>query len=97
MSVFAVCLSGESAAASVDRLKERYPEPEHYQISERFCLVRSNSISQYVSESVGLGGGGPNAPTGIVFRLTPAYAGFESRSLWEWLQLVESNGSWRRV
>ena len=88
MSVFMVCLSDGPLAELADRIKSNYPD--RFKLSQRVYLVRSNSISDYVAQNVGVKGPDRiDESTGIVFKLGPAYAGFHSRSVWEWLSLGE--------
>ena len=89
MPVFAVILTGESVDGPVQRIKERYPTPEeHYEMSRRFHLLRADSITKWVADHLGLSGENPERQTGVVFRLNAAHAGFDDRSLWEWLDLA---------
>ena len=87
--IFAVVLTGGSVDGPVQRLKERYSaSEEHYEMSQRFHLVRADSISKWVADHLGLSGENTEGPTGVVFRLNDEYSGFNDRSLWEWLDLA---------
>lgn len=86
--VFLVCLSGGPIEELADLLRARYPEPDHYQLSKRAFLVRADSISDWVADSIGIKSDDRiEGATGVVFRLRGSYAGFFERSVWEWLDL----------
>ena len=90
MSVFAVYFSSDIFDESTQRLKDSYPGSQHYQISDRFYLVRvSDAIARTVADDVGLEGQNLEGPTGVVFKLNASYAGFEDRAVWEWLNLAQ--------
>ena len=88
MPVFAVMLTGESVDGPVQQIQERYPTAEeHYEMSRRFHLVRADSITKWVADHLGLSGENAEQQTGLVFKLEGGHAGFDDRSLWEWLHL----------
>ena len=95
MTAFAVFLEDHSLKVHSqisERIRSQYPgTTEHFKLSDNLYLVRSDSIADAVARAVGIKGDDliENA-TGIVFRLNTAYAGFASRSIWEWLELAES-------
>lgn len=87
MAVYAVHLSGEAIEASAERLRDQYPENCHYQLSERFYLVTSKGLSRDVARDLGFTS--ETGDAGAVFKLNAAYAGWDSRAMWEWLATVE--------
>ena len=91
MAIFSVHLSGEIEATAA-RIKERYPTPGHYQLSDSLYLVRGDTIAQDVAKTVGIleEDDEPLASArGVVFKLNAAYAGWDRRAIWEWLTLGE--------
>lgn len=90
MPVFVVHLSGDSEETS-ERLAEHYPKPGHYEIADDLFLVRANAIAETVAQEIGIKGDKrPDGAGGVVFKLNDAFAGYESRSLWEWLDLEDA-------
>jgi hypothetical protein len=90
MAVFAVHISEDPPDEIVESLKKHYPKPDHYKLSKRMYLVRSDSIAETLAENIGIDGeGGEDSPTGVVFKLNAAYSGFENRAVWEWLSKAE--------
>ena len=87
MAVFAVHLSGDAVEDQAKRLREAYPRPQSYRVSERFYLVRSEDISSGVAEKLGLTD--TENQSGAVFKLNRAYAGWDKRTMWEWMALGE--------
>lgn len=91
MAVFAVHYEDDedlgSILTSVTQLQEAYPQ--HFGLSERLFLVRSDGTAENVAKSVGIFEGESGA-SGIVFKLNAAYWGFAKRSVWEWLAAAES-------
>ena len=95
MTVFAVFLQEnpiEVHSQISERIRSQYPgTTEHLKLWDNLYLVRSDSITDAVARAIGIKGDDAieNA-TGVVFKLNSAYAGFASRSIWEWLALAES-------
>ena len=90
MSVFAVHISGDPPDETVENLKKHYPKPNHYKLSGRTYLVRSDAIAETLAKNIGISGEtGADSPTGVVFKLNAAYSGFENRAVWEWLSQAE--------
>lgn len=87
MAVFAVHLSGDTPAEQARTLEKVYPGDEHYRVSDRFYLVRTDSITRTVAAEVGLVGTGES---GAVFKLNASYYGYDSRAMWEWLDEAAS-------
>lgn len=81
MAVFAVHLSGDDPVEQAETLRSVYPGDAHYQVSDRFYLVRTDSISRTVAATIRLESG----RSGAVFKLNDSYFGWESRAMWEWL------------
>ncbi len=87
MRVFAVVLN-EANPDVASRIEAKYPD--HYKWSDTFFLVTSDAIAETVAIAVGIKGDDRvEASRGVVFKLDKAYSGYSSRSLWEWLTLVE--------
>ena len=96
MATFVVWLSGDDIQTQVANLEKQYPEPEHYKIRDGLYLVRGDELAEGVAENVGIGPSASADPadatlhTGAVIKLNAAHAGWERRTLWEWLQLALS-------
>lgn len=89
MSVFAVHVSSDPPAPVARRIEEKYPGTGHHKVSERFYLVRADTLAHTLAEDLGIRGKGPSEFSGVVFRLNAAYAGFDDPAIWEWLSLAE--------
>lgn len=83
MPVFAVVLR-EPNQQVLDRVDEEYPDS--FRLSSTFVVVASDDLTEQVATKAGIKGDG-QAPdvSGAVFLLGGPYAGFTTRSLWEWL------------
>lgn len=90
MATYAVHLSGENIEDPTTRIREAYPEPQHYRVSERFYLVRADAPSQAVAEKLGFTD--TEQQSGAVFKLNRAYYGWDKRTMWEWMALGERSG-----
>ncbi|MCY4162778.1 MAG: hypothetical protein OXE93_00960 [bacterium] len=91
MAVFAIHITDDPTNSAKSKLEKHYQEPLHYQIAENSYLIRSNSIAQTLAETIGIdGSAGETGPKGVVFKLNAAYAGFNDRSIWEWLSEAEN-------
>ena len=87
MPTFVVHLSDENIESQASRLRERFPEPQHYLVSERIYLVRADAPSRTVADRLGFNY--TTGQRGAVFKLTWAYAGWDNRAMWAWLALGE--------
>ena len=87
MNVFGILLQDPEGRV-VEQLRQKYGDSRLYQISETTTLLRTTELAEDVAIAAGIKGEERFA-TGIVFKLNRAYAGYASRSLWEWLQLAE--------
>lgn len=89
MAVFAVHLSGDDVEAQAERLLAKYPGSKHFRVSERFYLVRADVLSNEVADRLGFdpdtASDRPDAGAGSVFKLNTSYAGWDKRTMWEWL------------
>ena len=88
MNVFAVLIN-EPDDRVLEQLKERYGTENLYLVNTTAILLRTAGLADDIAVSAGIKGGDRFA-TGVVFKLNRAYAGYTARSLWEWLQEVES-------
>ncbi len=71
-------------------IKERYPEC--YEFSDTVFLISQDSLTETIAQEVKIKGDDRiEAATGAVFKLNGAYAGYASRSLWEWLEKTEGS------
>lgn len=87
MSMFAIILR-ETNDEVAKRVREKYPTA--YEMTETCFLVQSDFIAENVAVSVGIKGEDRiGEASGVVFRLNGHYAGFTSRSLWDWLSQAE--------
>ena len=68
------------------RVTELYPSA--YEHNPQIFFVRSNEVSEVVASKLRIKGEDRNA-TGAVFKISSAYSGYTSKSLWEWLDLDE--------
>lgn len=59
----------------------------HHSINNVF-FVASRHTAEEISKSIGITKK-EDGCTGAIFKLSPAYAGYSSRSLWDWLGQVE--------
>ncbi len=87
MSVFAIVLKKANAQVT-EQIAKAYPE--HYQYSNTFFLVESDTLAESFAVSVGIKGEHQiESASGAVFELTQAYSGYTTRSLWDWLSRTE--------
>lgn len=88
MRIFAVHISDDSPVEVANRLRVRYPAPQHYELSGRFFLVSDETISEFIAENIGIKGDNrTDNGRGAVFGLNGEYSGFDNRAIWEWLEL----------
>ena len=87
MNSFAVILR-EPNPRTLDRLHEEYESANVYTLNDLTFLVRTKQLAEAVSMAAGIKGTDRFA-TGVVFKLNRSYAGYTSRSLWEWLREEE--------
>ena len=93
MAVFAVHISADPPTGCAEQLEKSYPKSEHYKLSDRVYLVRSDGLARTIAQNAGIagaGGDGPESPTGAVFKLNAARWGFDNQILWEWLATAEN-------
>ncbi|MGI9250233.1 MAG: hypothetical protein ACR2PR_03430 [Pseudohongiellaceae bacterium] len=75
-------------AEIIKNIKKRYPT--HYPVGNNNYLVRSKEVAAQVANNVGLKGDDKvDDATGVVFKLNTTYSGYESSSLWDWMELEE--------
>ncbi len=87
MPIFAITLK-EPNPEVVELITKEYPDC--YQLSDTVFLVSQNTVSETIAKTVGIKGEDRiESALGAVFRLNGAYAGYASRSLWEWLGEME--------
>ena len=88
MSVFAVVLREPNE--EVSRRLEAQFSSNHFVLSPTIAVVSTRKLSTDVATLLGITGEGriPDVK-GVVFKLQNAYAGYESRDLWEWLEMQE--------
>jgi len=90
MRIFAVALDNDGAASAEevnDRLKSR--GASFHRLSSTVFVVAADLLSDQIAELAGIKGDDRlQSATGVVFRID-SYAGFASRSVWEWLGRVE--------
>ena len=73
-------------------IKERYSEC--YEFSDTVFLISQDSLTETIAQEVKIKGDDRiEAATGTVFKLNGAYAGYASRSLWEWLEKAEKSNN----
>ena len=87
MQIHAIILTKANTAVA-NRIAERFPE--HLPLNGQCFLVRSKDISDKIAHEVGIKGEERIEDAfGVVFKLSETYAGYASRSLWEWLTTEE--------
>ena len=87
MSIFVVALRQENAEVE-KRIVDHY---RSYKMSPTCILVASEDLSEEVATRIGIKGQARiETALGAVFRLNGAYSGFTKKSLWEWINKVES-------
>ncbi|MCY4031013.1 MAG: hypothetical protein OXF05_02715 [Hyphomicrobiales bacterium] len=59
-------------------------DPNAYEHDPRIFFVRSDEVSQTVAVNLKIKGEGRDT-AGAVFKISSAYSGYTSKSLWEWL------------
>lgn len=89
MRVFAVVLN-EANEEVAERVREAYPDPNNYPMSDTVFLITADALTKTVATVVGLRGEERIADAhGVVFRMSGAYSGYTSRTLWDWLERAE--------
>ena len=82
MNAFVVVFTEPSAEAGA-HLKGKFSDS--YELVENTVfLVRSDELSSDVAIKAGIKSE-PRVSTGAVFKMNHAYAGYTSKTLWEWL------------
>ena len=85
--VFAIVLNDPNEAVA-ERISAKYPGA--FKLSDTFFLVSGKTISAHIAAAVGIKGVDRIEDVlGVVFKLNDSYSGYNSRSLWEWLNQVE--------
>ena len=79
--VFVVILEKPNSE-SRKRLEEAYHDL--YTLNDTVSLVRAPGLSQAVAVTAGIKGK-DRFVNGVVFKLKPAYSGYTSPTLWDWL------------
>ena len=85
MSVYAIVLLEENREVE-NRIRTHFPD--HYKYSPSFFLVEADILTEEVAITVGIKGENrvENA-SGFVLKLEEfTYAGYTTRSLWEWFK-----------
>lgn len=59
-----------------------------YQLSGQAFLVRTKDLAETVAITAGIKGD-DRVVSGVVFKLNTIYAGYTSRTLWDWLSEAE--------
>lgn len=86
MRIFAVFVDGEIGDKIANRIEELYSD-RHFRIDDNFFLIASDELTDSVSEKLLEEDGDELFYTGVVFSLNGSYAGYETQSLWDWLEL----------
>jgi len=84
MNEYAVMLR-EPDDRVLERLDEKYDEVNVYALNDVTFLVRTKQLAEGVAVAAGIKGKERFA-TGVVIKLNRSYAGYTSRSLWDWLR-----------
>ena len=67
-----------------ERVTRLYPDA--YEHHPKIFFVRSNEVSEVIASKLRIKGDGRDI-AGAVFRISSAYSGYTSKSLWEWLDV----------
>ena len=86
MRIFAVFVDEEIGDKIASRAEELY-EDRCFKIDNNFFLIASDELTDSVSEKLLEEDGDELFYTGVVFSLNGSYAGYETQSLWDWLEL----------
>ena len=88
MAVFAIALSQPNQSVS-SLITTHYPEC--YKYSETLYLVQTDALAENVATNVGIKGEDRvSDASGFVIKLQEfSYAGYTTRSLWDWLREAE--------
>ena len=87
MSIFVIIID-EGFDEVAELINQEYPN-NHLHYLENVYFVSSDSIPETVAINIGIKGESRVA-SGAVFQLSGAYAGYTTRSLWDWLTKEES-------
>ena len=91
MRVFVVALDADGEVAS-EMVEERLKRSvsDFYRLSPSVFVVSADLLSSELANAAGIKGDDRlSDATGVVFRID-GYSGFTDRSLWEWMEKVES-------
>ena len=86
MATFAVILN-EPNEDVVARIRDAYPQPNHYEFSATVYLVAGDLLVDDIIDTVGIGE--DNGAAGFVVRLNHGYGGWTNRSIWDWFARAE--------
>lgn len=87
MAIFGILLQDPDSRV-IEHLRQQYGSSQLYELSETIILLRTDQLAEDVAIAAKIKGEERFA-AGVVFKLNRAYAGYASRSLWEWLRLAE--------
>jgi hypothetical protein len=86
MSVFAVLLPIENPKLT-DIIKNKFPEPDHYQITSTQWLVSAKGTAKQVSDTLGVSAKEKEDRMGsAVILAISSYWGVASTELWDWIK-----------
>ena len=88
MYIFAVLLDKRDSSFE-ERIEKHYPRAFHYKLNDCTYFVKSDELTNDISRKLGISA--ECEISGVVFRLTPARAGWAYPSVWEWFANAESN------
>ena len=86
MRIFAVFVDDEISEKVSERIESVYAE-RNFRIDNNFFLVASDEMTDSVSENLLNDEVDGLFYTGVVFSLNGSYSGYETQSLWDWLEL----------
>ena len=91
MSVYAIVLLEPNGEVK-SRISKEFPE--HYEYNSTFFLVEADTLAENVAISAGIKGDNRiESASGVVIKLEEfSYAGYTTRSLWEWLKEAAKRG-----
>ena len=86
MRAYVGILEDDCSPSVASRIVETFPGSSSFRISKNCYFVKSEGLSGFVAEKVGLKGDKAiEGASGIVFKLNSSYSGYADTGIWEWL------------
>jgi hypothetical protein len=91
MSLFAVLLPAENPNL-VTAIKEKFPDPDNYQITPTQWIISAKGTAKQISETLGISGKDPSTGNAVILTIVD-YWGRADASLWEWMRVNMEKGA----